>query len=203
MKKHQQRKLQLVTTTTCASGMFATAERKERARFVGWPMGPHTSCTDCCIVLVISAWSVVVVVVVVECCCCISYRLALMPALLQLVQTFHLQRWWLSPVASGMFATAERKERARFVGWPMGPHTSCTDCCIVLVISAWSVVVVVVVVECCCCISYRLALMPALLQLVQTFHLQRWWLSPVATCTGGAFSFHHWRHVVVVSGGGM
>ena len=29
-------------------------------------------------------------------------------------------------------------------------------------------------------------------QLVQTFHLHRWWLSPVATCGSGAFSFSHW-----------
>ena len=28
-------------------------------------------------------------------------------------------------------------------------------------------------------------------QVVQTFHLHRWWSSPVATCAGGAFSFSH------------
>ena len=28
-------------------------------------------------------------------------------------------------------------------------------------------------------------------QLVQAFHLLRWWLSPAGTCAGGAFSFSH------------
>ena len=31
------------------------------------------------------------------------------------------------------------------------------------------------------------------LQLVQSFHLDRCWVSPVATCSGGAFSSSHWR----------
>ena len=30
-------------------------------------------------------------------------------------------------------------------------------------------------------------------QLVQTFHLLRWWLSPVAPCASGTFSSSHWR----------
>ena len=69
-----------------------------------------------------------------------------------------------------------------------------------------SVVVVVVVVS--CCIRYRLALMltfaPCVLtsapcaygvsifELLQPFHLHRWWLSPVATCDGGDFLCSHW-----------
>ena len=104
MKNHYQRKLQLVKTSTCASEMFATVERRESARFVWWPMGPHTSCTDCCIVLVISAWSVVVVVVVVACCCCISYRLALtlVPTFAPCVLTFAPYILTFGPCACGV-----------------------------------------------------------------------------------------------------
>ena len=40
-------------------------------------------------------------------------------------------------------------------------------------------------------------------QLMQTFHLHRWWLSPVATCAGGAFSFSHWRKQSTCTRGGV
>ena len=42
-----------------------------------------------------------------------------------------------------------------------------------------------------------------LFQLVQTFHLHRWWSSPVATCAGGAFSSTHWRKDSTCTRGGI
>ena len=97
--------------------------------------------------------------------------------------------------------------RARFVEEVVGPHASCNDYCIML---CWSYLVGGGGGGCSCILLHPvpLALMLTfapcvptfapcpcgvfIFELLQPFHLHRWWLSPVATCDDGAFLCSHW-----------